>query len=329
MRRRDFINLLGAAAMARPIGVRAQQLDRVRQIGLLIPFRDDEPQVITRLSAFKQRLREFGWIENRNIRLDYRFTGQDAERIRTAIEGLIALGSDAIVAVGNPSVAIAQKATQTIPIVFVGVSDPVESGFVTNLGRPGGNLTGFQNFEAEIGGKWLDLLKEIAPGVRRVAFVNSPSISAQRGFIHSAEAASTLLGVTITSAAVQGIADLEHALTEFAMEPNGGLIVAPFPLILTLQDRVIALASDLHLPTIYPFRYFAVNGGLAAYGFDPVAPYRDVASYVDRILKGEKPGNLPVQAPTKYELVINLKTAKALGLAISPEIQLRADELIE
>ena len=224
---------------------------------------------------------------------------------------------------------ILQKATQTIPIVFVGTSDPVESGFVTNLNRPGGNITGFQNFETEIGGKWLDQLKEIAPGVRRVAFVHSPDISANVAFVRTAEAAATSLGVTVTAAAVKSIADIEHVLTDFTKEPNGGLILAPFPLIATNQDRIVALASDLHLPAIYPFRYFATNGGLASYGFDPVDPHRQVASYVDRILKGEKPGNLPVQAPTRYELVINLKTAKALGLTVPPSILARADEVIE
>jgi putative ABC transport system substrate-binding protein len=329
MRRRDLINFLSAAAAGWPISAHAQQLERPRQIGILIPFHDDEPEVKARLAAFKQRLHELGWIESRKIRFDYRFTGQDAERIRTGTEELIALGPDVIVVWGNPAVAILQKATQTIPIVFVGASDPVESGFVTNLGRPGGNITGFQNFESAVGGKWLDLLKEIAPGVQRVAFVHSPDISAQFAFMHAAEAASTSLGMTVTAAAVQSIADIEHALTAFAKEPNAGLIVAPFPFIATNQDRIIALASDLRLPAIYPFRYFATNGGLASYGFDTVEPHRNAASYVDRILKGEKPGNLPVQAPTKYELVINLKTAKAIGLTISREIQLRADELIE
>jgi putative tryptophan/tyrosine transport system substrate-binding protein len=328
MKRREFIVALGGAATW-PISAQAQQSERPRQIGMLIPFNDNEPEVKERLSAFKQRLHALGWIENRNIRFDYRFTGQDAERIRTGTGELIALGPDVIVAWGNPAVAILEKATQTIPIVFVGVSDPVESGFVTNIGRPGGNITGFQNFETAIGGKWLDLLKEIAPGVRRVALVYSPDISAQVAFIHSAEAASASLGVTVTGAAVQSIADMQHVLTAFAKEPNGGLIVAPFPFIMTNQDRIIALASDLHLPAIYPFRYFATNGGLASYGFDTVEAHREAASYVDRILKGEKPGNLPVQAPTKYELVINLKTAKALGLDLPPQLLLRADDVIE
>jgi putative ABC transport system substrate-binding protein len=328
MRRREFIGIAGGA-VAWPLAAHAQQSERPRQIGMLIPFNDNEPEVKARLSSFKQRLHELGWIESRSIRFDYRFTGQDAGRIRTGAEELIALAPDVIVVWGNPAVAILQKATQTIPIVFVGASDPAESGFVTNLGRPGGNITGFQNFESAIGGKWLDLLKEIAPEVRRVAFMYSPDISANLAFMHAAEAASTSLDVTVTAAPVRSIADIEHALTAFAKEPNGGLIVAPFPFIATSQDRVIALASDLHLPAIYPFRYFATNGGLASYGFDTIDPHRQAASYVDRILKGEKPGNLPVQAPTKYELVINLKTAEAIGLTISRELQLRADELIE
>ena len=329
MRRRDFINSIGAAAVAWPLSAHAQPLPRQRQVGLLIPFNNDEPEVNARLAAFKQRLHELGWIESRNIRFDYHFTGQDAERIRTGAEELIALGPDVIVASSNPAVAVLQKATQTIPIVFVGASDPVESGFVTNLGRPGGNITGFQNFETAIGGKWLDLLKEIAPAVRRVALMHSPDISANLAFLHAAEAASIALNMTVTAFAVKTIADIEDGLTAFAKEPNGGLIVAPSPFVINKQDRIIALASDLQLPTIYPFRYFVLNGGLASYGFDTVEPYRQAASYVDRILKGEEPGNLPVQAPTKYELVINLKTAKAIGPTISREMQLRADELIE
>jgi len=329
MRRRDFINFLSVATVAWPLSLHAQQVERTRQIAILIPFRDDEPQVKARLTAFKQRLHELGWIEGRNIRFEYRFTSQDPERIRAAAEELIALGPDVIVAWSNTTVVILQKATQTIPIVFAGASDPVESGFVANLSRPGGNITGFQNFEAEIAGKWLDLLKEIAPAVRRIAFVHSPNISANVVFVHTAEAASTLLGVTVTAAAVQSIGDIEHVLMDFAREPSGGLILAPFPLVATNRDRIIALASDLHLPAIYPFRYFATSGGLASYGFDPVEPHRQVASYVDRILKGEKPGDLPVQAPTRYELVINLKTAKALGLAVSPTLLARADEVIE
>jgi putative ABC transport system substrate-binding protein len=330
MRRRDFVTLLSGAAVAWPIVAQAQQPERTRRIGLLAPYNDDrDTRVQAYLPAFKQRLHELGWIEGRNIRFDYRFTGQDAERIRVGAEELIALAPDIIVVWANPAAAILRRATQTIPIVFTTVSDPVGGGFVANLAHPGGNITGFQNFETAIGGKWLEVLKEIAPKVRRVAFVYSPEISAHVAFMHAAEAASSSLGMTVTAAGVRNAADIESALTAFAKEPNGGLIVAPSPLIATGQDLIIALAVRLHLPAIYPFRYFCTNGGLVSYGFDPVEQQRGAASYVDRILKGEKPGDLPVQAPTKYNLVINLKTAKELGLVVSLQLQQRADEVIE
>ena len=330
MRRRDFTNLLGTAMVAWPISAHAQRSERPRRTGVLIPFpNSDEPQVKARLSAFKQRLHELGWVEGRNIQFDYRFTSQDADALHKGAQELIALGPDVIVAWSNPAVAIIRKTTQTIPIVFVGVSDPVGSGFVTNIAHPGGNITGFQNFETAIGGKWVDVLKEIMPGLRRIGFIYSPDISATVELLHSAEAGATSLGIAMTPVGVHMAVDIEHALTALAKEPNSGLILAPFPLVLTNQDRIISLASNLHLPAIYPFRYFATNGGLASYGFNTVELHREAASYVDRILKGEKPGNLPVQAPTKYELVINLKAAKALGLTISREMQLGADDLIE
>jgi len=297
---------------------------------LLIPWPDgSEPLVQEYLTAFKQRLHEFGWIEGSNFRIEYRFTGQDAERIRAACEELIALAPDLIVVWANPAAAILKKATQTIPIVFVVVSDPVGGGFVTNLAHPGGNIPGFQNFETEIGGKWLEVLREIAPAVHRVAFVHTPDISAHVAFMHAAEAASTSWGMKVAPAGVRTGAEIERTLTLFAKEPDGGLIIAPSPFNTTNQELIIRLASNLRLPAIYPFRYFSTNGGLASYGFDTVEEHRGAASYVDRILKGEKPGNLPVQAPTKYELVINLRTAKALGLTISRELQQRADELID
>lgn len=330
MRRRDFVTLLSGAAVAWPIAAQAQQPERTRRIGLLAPYNDDrDTRVQAYLPAFKQRLHKLGWIEGRNIRFDYRFTGQDAERIRVGAEELIALAPDIIVVWANPAAAILRRATQTIPIVFTTVSDPVGGGFVANLAHPGGNITGFQNFETAIGGKWLEVLKEIAPKVRRVAFVYSPEISAHVAFMHAAEAASSSLGMTVTAAGVRNAADIEFALTAFAKEPNGGLIVAPSSLIATGQDLIIALAVRLHLPAIYPFRYFCTNGGLVSYGFDPVEQQRGAALYVDRILKGEKPGDLPVQAPTKYNLVINLKTAKELGLVVSLQLQQRADEVIE
>jgi putative ABC transport system substrate-binding protein len=330
MRRREFVTLLGSVAVVWPFAARAQQTGRLRHVGVLIPFPDDrEPPAKNYLSAFKQRLHELGWDEGRNIRFDYRFTGQVPERMRSATEELIKLAPDIIVVWANPAAAIMRKATQTIPLVFVSVSDPVGGGFVPNLARPDGNITGFQNFETAIGGKWLQMLKEIAPGVRRVAFVHSPEISAHVAFMHAAEAASTSLGMTVTSAGVRSAAEIEPALRAFAKEADGGLIVAPSPFNTTYQELILALASELRLPAIYPFRYFAENGGLASYGFDTVEQHRGAASYVDRILKGEKPGDLPVQAPTKYDLVINLKTAKALGLTVSPQLQQRADGVIE
>jgi len=330
MRRREFVTLLGSVAVVWPFAARAQQTGRLRHVGVLIPFPDDrEPPAKNYLSAFKQRLHELGWDEGRNIRFDYRFTGQVPERMRSATEELIKLAPDIIVVWANPAAAIMRKATQTIPLVFVSVSDPVGGGFVPNLARPDGNITGFQNFETAIGGKWLQMLKEIAPGVRRVAFVHSPEISAHVAFMHAAEAASTSLGMTVTSAGVRSAAEIEPALRAFAKEADGGLIVAPSPFNTTYQELILALASELRSPAIYPFRYFAENGGLASYGFDTVEQHRGAASYVDRILKGEKPGDLPVQAPTKYDLVINLKTAKALGLTVSPQLQQRADGVIE
>jgi len=330
MRRREFITLLGSLAVALPLTGRAQQTSHVRRIALLIPFPNDQvPSAREFLSAFKQRLHELGWDEGRNIRFDYRFTGQVPERMREGAQELIALAPDIIVVWANPAAAIVRSATQTIPTIFVVVSDPVGGGFVENLAHPGGNITGFQNFETAIGGKWLQVLKEIAPGVQRVVFLHSPDISAHVAFMRAAQAASGSLGMTVTPAGTRTVEEIEPALRSFAKEPDGGLIVAPSPFNTTNQKLILALASELRLPAIYPFRYFAENGGLASYGFDTVEQHRGAANYVDRILKGERPGNLPVQAPTKYDLVINLKTAKALSLNISLQLQQRADEVIE
>jgi putative ABC transport system substrate-binding protein len=330
MRRRDFITLVSGVAAGWPFAARAQQTGRLRRVGVLIPFPDDHgPLVKDYLSAFRQRLHELGWDEGHNIQFDYRFTDQVPERMHAGTEELIKSTPDIIVVWANPAAAIVQKATQTIPIVFVVVSDPVGGGFVTNLARPGGNITGFQNFETAIGGKWLQVLNEIAPGVRRVAFVHSPDISAHVAFMHAAEAASTSLGMTVTSVGVRSAAEIEPALRGFAKEPGSALIVAPSPFNTVNQKLILALASELRLPAVYPFRYFAENGGLASYGFDTVEQHRGAASYVDRILKGEKPGDMPVQAPTKYQLVINLKTAQALGLNIPVHVQQIADEIIE
>ena len=330
MRRRELVTLLGGIAVTWSLTGHAQQTSRIRRIAVLIPFSDDRvPLAQEFLSTFKQRLHELGWDEGRNIRLDYRFTGQVPERIVAGTQELIALAPDIIVVWANPAAAIVRNATRTIPVIFVVVSDPIGGGIVKNLARPGENITGFQNFETDIGGKWLQVLKEIAPGVRRVVFLHSPDISAHVAFMRTAQAVSGSLGVTVTSAGTRSVEEIEPALRAFGKEPDGGLIVAPSPFNTTNQKLILALASELNLPAIYPFRYFARNGGLCSYGFDNVDQHRGAATYVDRILKGEKPGDLPVQAPTKYDLVINLKAAKALGLNISLQLQQRADEVID
>jgi putative ABC transport system substrate-binding protein len=329
MRRRDFITLLGAAAATWPLAVRAQQPGKVRRIGVLIPFSENDPEVQARLAAFKQRLQELGWTDGRNVRIDYRFTGENTERIRIAAGELVAVAPDVIVGYANPAVAALREATRVIPIVFAQVSDPVGSGFVASLARPDGNITGFHNFETAIGGKWLEVLKQVAPGVRRVAVVHNPDIAVNVAFLHAAEAAASSLAVTVTAAGVRAAADIESALTAFAREPNGGLIVAPNPINTSGRELIIASAARLGLPAIYPYRYYPASGGLASYGFDQIEQSWGAASYVDRILRGANPGELPVQLPTKYQLVINLKTAKALGLDVSLQLQQRADEVIE
>jgi putative tryptophan/tyrosine transport system substrate-binding protein len=330
MRRRKFITLLGAAAAAWPLTVRAQRAQSVRRIGVLIPFEDEsDPQVRDLWPAFKQRLGELDWIEGRNIQFDVHFTSQNIDRIRTGASELVASAPDLIYVWSNPGLAALKQATQTIPIVFAQVSDPVGSGLVANLARPGGNATGFQNFETAIGGKWLELLKEIAPGVRRVAVVYNQKIAANVAFLRTAEAASASVGVTVTAMDLQDAAAIEPALRAFALEPDGGLIVTPNPLNARNTEVISGLAARLQLPAIYPFRDDPVKGGLVSYGFDTVEQQRGAAAYVDRILTGEQPANLPVQAPTRYQLVINLKTAKALGLDVSLQMQQRADEVIE
>jgi putative ABC transport system substrate-binding protein len=299
---------------------RAQQADRVRRVGLLLPTSESNPEIRALLTAFKQRLQNLGWIDGRNVQYDYRFVGESTEHIRTGAKELVAVAPDVIVGYTGPGLAALLRETRAIPIVFVAVSDPVESGFVTSPARPGGNVTGFHNFENAIGGKWLEVLKEIAPGVRRVAVVHNPDITANVAFLHAAEAAPTSLGMTVTAAGVRDAADIESALTAFAREPNGGLIVTPSPTTITKPELIISLAARLGLPAIYPYRNFPTNGGLVSYGFDPAERWQGAASYVDRILHGANPGKLTVQAPTKFKLVINLKTAKALGLTIPPSV---------
>jgi putative ABC transport system substrate-binding protein len=328
MRRREFISLLGGAA-AWPLAARAQQRDRVKRLGVLWGLGENDNVYEPHLSAFKQRLKDLGWIDGHNIRVEYRFTGGVTERIRIAAQELAALAPDVIFATTNPAVAALLHETKTIPIVFTLVSDSVGSGFVPSLAHPAGNVTGFHNFEPELSGKWLEILKEVAPDVRRVAFLHHPQTAAHIGFMRVIEAASSSVGVTVTAAAARDASEIEPVLTAFAREPNGGVIVAPSPITTFRRELIITLARQLALPAIYPFRYFPENGGLVSYGIDQMEQVSGGASYVDRILRGANPGELPVQLPTRYESAINLKTAKALGLKIPESLILHADEVIE
>ena len=329
MKRRKFITLLGSATAIWPLAARAQQSDRVRRIGVLMGFAENDEVWQVYLAAFRQRLQVLGWTDGRNVRFDYRFTGESAERIRVAAKELVAAAPDVIFVSTNPAVSALMQSTRTIPIVFTWVSDSVGSGFVASLAHPGGNVTGFHNFEPVLGGKWLEVLKQIAPRVRRAAVVHVPEIAANVAFLRVAEAASASLGMTATGADVRDAADIERVLTAFAREPNGGLIVTPSPLTATRRDLIIASAARLGLPAIYPFRFYSKDGGLVSYGINQLEQVQEAASYVDRVMRGANPGELPVQLPTKYELVINLRTAKALGLTVPQSLLLRADEEIQ
>jgi putative ABC transport system substrate-binding protein len=330
MRRRVFITLAGAAMVALPLSARAQQPARTRHIGVLLPFdNENDGQVRQLWPAFKERLAGLGWIDGRNINFDVHFTTQNIDRIRSGAAEIVATAPAMIVVWSNPGLAAIKEATQSIPVVFALVGDPVGSGLVASLAHPGGNITGFQNFEPTAGGKWLELLKEIAPGLRRVGLVYNQNIPANVDFLRVAQGLAASVGVTVTGTELHDAADIERVLTEFAQEPNGGLIVTPNPLNSRNDQTIIESAARLHLPAIYPFRLNAEKGGLVSYAFDTIEQQRGVAGYADRVLKGEKPADLPVQAPSKYQLVINLKTAKALGLDVPLLLQQRADDIIE
>jgi putative ABC transport system substrate-binding protein len=329
MRRREIIALLGGAAAAWPLGAHAQQADRMRRIGVLMGFAENDEVWQSYLASLKQRLQDLGWIEGRNVRIYYRFAGDDTERTRVAAEELVALAPDLIFVTTNPVVSAVMRATRKIPIVFTWVSDSVGSGYVASLARPGGNVTGFHNFEPAFGGKWLEVLKEVAPNVRRAAVLHVPEIAANVALLHSVEAASIALGMTVTPAAARDAADVERVLTAFAREPDGGLVVTPSPLTGTRRDLITEVAARLRLPAIYPFGFYSASGGLLSYGIDQLELVQGAASYVDRVLRGANPGELPVQLPTKFRLVINLNSAKALGLTIPESFLLRADEVIE
>ena len=328
MRRRDFIKVIAASA-AWPLAAQAQQPERVRRIGVLHSGAADDPHIQARNTAFLQALQQLGWTEGRNIRLEIRWAAADAERIRKHVAELVAFAPDVILATGSSTVGPLLQATRSIPIVFTLVPDPIGAGFVDNLGRPGGNATGFMLFEYGIGGKFLELLKQIAPGVSRAAVLRDPGITAGIGQFAAVQTAAPSLGIEIMPVNMRDTSEIENGITTFARSANGGLVVTGSPLAVLHRNLIITLAARHKLPAVYFEREFAVDGGLISYGPNFIDQFRVAAGYVDRILKGEKPADLPVQAPTKYELVINLKTAKALGLTIPPSVLARADEVIE
>jgi putative ABC transport system substrate-binding protein len=330
MRRREFITLLGSAAASWPLTAHAQQAERVRRIGMLVLYAEGDPAGQIRVAAFRQALQQSGWIEGRNLLIDYRWEIGDAGRAQASAADFVSLAPDAIVANGTPALAALQQATSSIPIVFVAVTDPVGAGYVRSLARPGGNITGFSTFEAEIGSKWLELLREIAPDLRQVAGILDPAFRGFAAVWREVENTARGFGLEVTTVAFHDRKDdIESAVAAFARQPGGGLIVLPTAINNTLRERIISLAARSRLPAIYPFRNYGSDGGLMCYGFESIDLWRRGASYVDRILRGEKPADLPVQAPTKYELVINLKTARALGLEIPPTLLARADDVIE
>jgi putative ABC transport system substrate-binding protein len=330
MKRREFMSLLGGAAAAWPLAVRAQQTERVRRIGWLTGgSAADDPDGQANDAAFLQALQQSGWTDGRNLRIDHRWGMGNADNIRKYAAELAALAPDVILAGGTSTMAALLQATRTVPIVFVNVADPVGAGFVDSLARPGGNATGFMQFEYDLSGKWLELLKQVAPGVTRAAVLRDPAISAGIGQFAVIQSVARSVGVEVSPVSVRDAPEIERAVAAFVRLPNGGLVATASALTLRHRELIIALAARHKLPAVYYRRYYVTSGGLISYGYDLIDQFRRAAGYVDRILKGEKPADLPVQAPTKYELVINLKTAKALGLEVPPTLLARADEVIE
>jgi putative tryptophan/tyrosine transport system substrate-binding protein len=328
MQRRDFITLIGGAA-AWPVVARAQQAGGMRRIGLLSGSTADEPEYQANIAVFLQVLQQLGWTVGQNVRIDYRYGWGDASNLRKCAAELAALAPDVILTTGGGSVAQMLKVTRAVPIVFVLVPDPVGSGFVDSLSRPGGNATGFMQFEYSLCGKWLELLKQIAPGVTRAAVLRDPDIVAGIGQFAIIQSVAPSVGVEVSPINARDAGEIERAVAAFARSSNGGLILTAMPSAVVHRDLIISLAAQHKLPAVYFRRYFVTSGGLASYGADIPDHFRRAAGYVDRILKGEKPADLPVQAPTKYELAINLKTAKALGLQVPQGLLARADEVIE
>jgi len=328
MNRRAFISLIGGAA-AWPLAARAQQSDGMRRIGVLMGLAEDDPEIRTRLAAFRQGLEKRGWSEARNVRIDHRFAPGSAQ-VQVLAKELVALQPDVILAHSTSVTAALQRESRTIPIVFAAVADPIGSGFVASLPRPGGNITGVMQYEASVTGKWLAMLKEIAPSLVRAAFVANPKTATYYDYyLQAAEAAAPSLGIAPVPTLVENATDIERAIASFASAPNGGLVVIPDVAAVVHRDLIIALAARHRLPAVYFARYWVAAGGLMSYGNDFVDVFRQAASYVDRVLRGDKPADLPVQAATKFETIINLKTGKALGLTVPPGLLVAADEVLE
>ena len=328
MKRREFMTLLGGTA-AWPFAARAQQPSGMRRIGVLMDLAENDPEGQARIAAFLQRLAQLGWTDGRNVRIDTRWGAGDAERIRRQAAELIALAPDVILATGTPSLGPLLQATRTVPIVFMQVVDPVGGGFVDSLARPGGNATGFTIFEYSLSAKWLELLKEVTPRVTRVGVLRDPAVSSGTAQFGAIQSVAPSLGAEVSPINLRDSPEIGRGVTTFARSANGGLIVTTSTLANVHRDLIVMLAARYKLPAVYSARYFVIGGGLMSYGPDRIDQSRRAAGYVDRILKGEKPADLPVQAPTRFETVINLKTAKALGLQIPDVVRARADEVIE
>jgi putative tryptophan/tyrosine transport system substrate-binding protein len=329
VKRREFISLLGGAAAAWPLAARAQQSLQLRRVGALLNFPSDDPEGKLRLATFTQTMQRAGWIEGSNLRIEARWAADHADLYSRYSEELVALKPDVLLAGASPSVAALQQVSRAVPIVFANVIDPVGAGFLATLARPGGNTTGFTAFEYSLSGKWLELLKDIAPKVTRVAVLRNPALAAGIGQFAAIQSAASAFGVELSVVDLRDAGEIEHALSTLAQERNASLIVTADASAVTNRELIISLATRYRLPNVYAFREYPASGGLASYGPVPADSFARAASYVDRILKGEKPADLPVQAPTKYALVINLKTAKALGLELPAAVIARADEVIE
>jgi putative ABC transport system substrate-binding protein len=328
MRRREFITLLGGAATAWPFGARAQHGETTRRVGVLIPYAEGDAEGTAVVAALQRSLQDLGWVEGRNIRFDTRWAAGDADKARAQARELIAMSPDVIVPSSNLVTTIMLEETHTIPIVFIFVGDPVGSGYVASMARPGGNATGFAVLEDAIAGKWVDMLHEIGPQVSRIGFILHPETPANVGMLHAAEPA-VPSGVRVIPLAVHNAAEIERAVAGFATESNSGLIVAPHAVTFANRSLIVELASRYRLPAVYPFRNFATLGGLVSYGTNQIEMWRRGATYVDRVLRGAKPADLPAQFPVQYELVVNLRTAKALGLSVPQNLLARVDEVIE